>query len=176
MCHILCPKVCQIYDVAYFRDQLDADDVVLKLLLLFLCRSVGDVMMFGKGIDGQLGFKKLQDLSTPRLLQVLSDKGVRRIACGKSHTVCCTESGDTYSWGSSPHLVGRQGSPFVPSLIPALEGVNIRHVACGDNFTVAISGMAFSQCKLRIHKCIFNILVLIMTQCRRWKGLYLGIE
>ncbi len=62
----------------------------------------GDVYGWGSPLYGVLGLQDINDtqpVALPRILNRLEGIKVNQIAVGKYHSICCTNSGDIYSWG-----------------------------------------------------------------------------
>ena len=64
------------------------------------------------------------------------------VACGRDHTISCTNNGEVYTWGSgSSHQLGLGDTDTheEPQLVVDLEHVRIQRVACGSYFSAALS-------------------------------------
>ena len=108
-----------------------------------------NVMTFGGGYNGQLGSVELakskKPVATPALVELPADSASdpRRVACGASHTVVCTNAGQVYSWGFG--AAGQLGCELlnekqpVPRLIQSLLKVPIATVAAGRSHTMMLS-------------------------------------
>lgn len=63
----------------------------------YIPTQIGEVFVFGKSFDGQLGLPKIKDsTSVPQHLSSLSGLGIRKLACGLQHCIALCENGDTY--------------------------------------------------------------------------------
>ncbi|KAL5966882.1 RCC1 domain-containing protein 1 [Taenia solium] len=127
---------------------------------LFLTHS-GAVFSKGIGTRGQLGHGDLETRMTPELIAALTPVTVTAIACGSWHSVCLTDTGDIYTWGSnefgqlghpslnlersrnlndpllsSPACINLSALP-VPVDLP--EDVSIVAIACGSRHTACLS-------------------------------------
>lgn len=112
--------------------------------LPFIPTATSDVVVWGKGRDGQLGLSrtKLRDSERPMILMSLSNRGVAHVACGANFTVVSTVAGVCYSWGNSNKALGHGGTlgqQPVPRRIEGLMDVNVRKIAAGDNFAAALT-------------------------------------
>jgi alpha-tubulin suppressor-like RCC1 family protein len=67
------------------------------------------------------------------------------VACGRSHTLAVTMSGQVYAWGSR-YGCGRSANVTSPRLVEALQRVAIVQVAAGDHHSLALTagGRVFS--------------------------------
>lgn len=118
----------------------------------------GECLSWGMGIFGQLGHGTTFDVSRPTLIEALKGKKVVSIGTGSHHSVCCTEEGLVYTWGSSEYGQqgatsddlsrfgagerGRKGENYftIPKQLDAFEGEKIESVTCGY-----LHNFAFSQ-------------------------------
>lgn len=102
----------------------------------------GDLILWGCGGCGQLGFGSLEDSPVPRVN--LSLKNVVQIACSERHTAAILSTGELYTWGCSRN--GKLGhgqlelgisSSVVsqPMKVKALEGEVVIQVSCGGYHT-----------------------------------------
>ncbi|XP_059128418.1 RCC1 domain-containing protein 1 [Peromyscus eremicus] len=66
--------------------------------VLLLCEA-GQVFSWGGGRHGQLGHGTLEAELEPRLLEALQGLRMAEVAAGGWHSVCVSETGDTYIWG-----------------------------------------------------------------------------
>ncbi|KAJ1611420.1 putative uvb-resistance protein uvr8 [Cryptosporidium canis] len=102
----------------------------------------GDLILWGNGGCGQLGFGNLEDCLVPRVNMNL--KNVIQISCSDRHTAAITNTGELYTWGCSRN--GKLGhaqtelgvySKVVsrPMRVKGLEGEKVIQVSCGDYHT-----------------------------------------
>ena len=61
--------------------------------------ATGKVWMWGSGDYGRLGHGDNLSEKTAKLVEILRDKDVRKIACGLRHTLALTSDGNVYAWG-----------------------------------------------------------------------------
>lgn len=63
----------------------------------------GELYMFGKNVNGNLGIGNNKDFSylEPQLVQYFIDKDIKikKFACSKKNTIALSEEGDVYVWG-----------------------------------------------------------------------------
>lgn len=60
------------------------------------------VYVFGDNNDGVLGINSNNErIESPVKVDILSNKGISKIAYGLRHVIALTESGDVYSWGNN---------------------------------------------------------------------------
>jgi len=57
------------------------------------------VLTFGLGNVGQLGTGRLENVSTPCLVESMSDKQVELVGCSQGQVVAISRTGEVYSWG-----------------------------------------------------------------------------
>ncbi|KAF0984441.1 hypothetical protein FDP41_000340 [Naegleria fowleri] len=63
--------------------------------------STGEIIVWGKNGDGQIGCEKSVGEGTPRIIpsSVFGGEKIKQVACGYYHTLCLTESGIVYACG-----------------------------------------------------------------------------
>lgn len=117
----------------------------------------GDLYMWGKNSDGQLGLgKKAAKLVTlPSKVECLNGVSIKIASLGSEHSVAVTDKGEALSWGGgasgklghghgSSILGFRQSnSEFTPRLIKDLEGVKVKSVAAGILHSACIDAFSF---------------------------------
>ncbi|GMH13096.1 hypothetical protein Nepgr_014937 [Nepenthes gracilis] len=105
----------------------------------------GELYMWGKNSNGQLGLGKSAPKVVPQPIKVDSLTGitVKMVALGSEHTIAVTDEGVALSWGGGgfgrlghgyqSSLLGflRSSSEYIPRLIKMLEGVKVKNVAAG---------------------------------------------
>ena len=102
----------------------------------------GDLYTWGSSMYGQTGHGSNQDESNPRLVESLTGKRMKNIACGAFHTVAVTDLENVYAWGRGSK--GRLGinstvDQFSPRLVEALLGKHVTSVSCGHCHTIALT-------------------------------------
>eukprot|EP01094_Clydonella_sp_ATCC50884_P028437 TRINITY_DN8529_c0_g1_i1.p1 TRINITY_DN8529_c0_g1~~TRINITY_DN8529_c0_g1_i1.p1 ORF type:complete len:632 (+),score=133.57 TRINITY_DN8529_c0_g1_i1:274-1896(+) len=100
-----------------------------------------DVYTWGQGLNGRLGHGDENDQLSPKVVESLLGKAIRKIACGPSHTAAISANSDLYTWGAGIHGTlghGHERDRFTPSLVSALKGKKVIQVACGDYHTGAL--------------------------------------
>ncbi|KAL5481420.1 hypothetical protein EMCRGX_G021569 [Ephydatia muelleri] len=100
----------------------------------------GKVYSWGDGNYGKLGHGDHITQKLPKLIEALSEKVVRQVACGNRHSAAITADGELYTWGEGDY--GRLGhgttaSVKVPTKVAAIELV--QQVACGAAHTLVLS-------------------------------------
>ncbi|KAI5073199.1 hypothetical protein GOP47_0011212 [Adiantum capillus-veneris] len=114
--------------------------------------DTGALASWGAAEFGQLGQKEavgVLSVSHPRILKGSRELHFVRAACGASHTLALTGSGDVYSFGQGTFGAlghGNTESCSVPTFVNDLWGFGIVQIACGENHSVALSidGQVFS--------------------------------
>ncbi|KAM6590352.1 hypothetical protein CsatA_012957 [Cannabis sativa] len=119
----------------------------------------GELYMWGKNANGQLGLGKRAPKAVPFPTKVESLIGltIKMAALGSEHSVAVTDGGEALSWGGGEY--GRLGhandstsfsffkstSEYMPRLIKKLEGIKVKYVAAGLLHSACIdeSGSAF---------------------------------
>ncbi|XP_030499244.2 ultraviolet-B receptor UVR8 isoform X4 [Cannabis sativa] len=119
----------------------------------------GELYMWGKNANGQLGLGKRAPKAVPLPTKVESLIGltIKMAALGSEHSVAVTDGGEALSWGGGEY--GRLGhandstsfsffkstSEYMPRLIKKLEGIKVKYVAAGLLHSACIdeSGSAF---------------------------------
>ncbi|KAM4627974.1 putative E3 ubiquitin-protein ligase HERC4 isoform 2-T2 [Polymixia lowei] len=112
---------------------------------LAACAS-GDVYSWGAGGDGQLGlFYDVADVKCeiPSLVHLPLPVLVVQVACGTSHSLALTITGEVYSWGLNSHgqlglgkEVSRQPTP---ALVLSLTGVAVTQISAGGAHTMILT-------------------------------------
>ena len=113
--------------------------------------------------EGSRSSDAFSSKSTPTCIKSLAGKHIVDAACGSSHSVCVTATGEVLSWGNNKfHLLGlgpglgpglglglgssalpsEEGSESVavPTRIPKLVGLKVTAVSCGAGHTICICG------------------------------------
>lgn len=65
--------------------------------------NTGQVFTWGKGSDGQLGLGDLNSQWAPCQVKFGGSTRVISAECGVSHTVCLTDTGSLFSFGSNEY-------------------------------------------------------------------------
>ncbi|XP_002985532.2 probable E3 ubiquitin-protein ligase HERC4 [Selaginella moellendorffii] len=114
--------------------------------------DTGSLVSWGCGEFGQLGLKDAAGVFNsplPRFLRGSRELLFVRVACGSSHTLALTGSGDVYSFGQGTFGAlghGTTESCSSPVIVDSLWGLGIVQIACGDNHSCALTveGQLFS--------------------------------
>lgn len=102
----------------------------------------GAVYTWGKGDYHRLGHGSDDHVRRPRRVTALQGKKVTSIACGSLHCVCCTDTGEVFTWGDNDEGQLGDGTTNAiqkPRLIASLQGKKVNRVACGSAHTLAWS-------------------------------------
>eukprot|EP00941_MAST-03F_sp_MAST-3F-sp1_P001298 g1298.t1 len=111
----------------------------------------GGSMMFGQG---GLGHGDMQQCDVPTLVEVLEEDGVDivSVACGESHTLALSSTGEVWSWGKGEYgRLGIGGSsdsslPELVDLLNEMENPKATAIAAGhsSSFAVMEDGKCFA--------------------------------
>ncbi|CAK8698299.1 protein RCC2 homolog [Clavelina lepadiformis] len=101
----------------------------------------GKVYSWGRNECGQLGHGDRNRYDVPKPIHSLQQYTIVDGACGKNHTLCLTESGETFSFGDNSQ--GQLGLGNLSTNVPsptrlAYHGNPIVDVACGGEFSVIL--------------------------------------
>lgn len=108
----------------------------------------GQLYVWGRGNEGQLGLGDYRPRTVPALLKSLGDQTtgttVLQVACGGAHTIALVDNGDVYTWGSNDEMQLGLGSTFGrkvnrPELVAELGNKGVLRVAAGKNFSMALT-------------------------------------
>ena len=108
-----------------------------------------EVYSWGSGDKGKLGHGNTSDQRTPKLVESLRGKHIRKISAGFFHSLAVSELGNVYSWGKGNK--GRLGhgdeeDKNFPQLISQLVGRQVSNIAAGysHSFACTVNGSVFS--------------------------------
>eukprot|EP00474_Spongospora_subterranea_P006862 CRZ07320.1 hypothetical protein [Spongospora subterranea] len=107
--------------------------------------ETGTVYSWGKNDSGQLGLGHRNDCSSPTVIEALSSKPIKMIACGWEHNLAITVQGEALSWGSgyeaSRPVLGHGGCTpeTIPRTLDALHDKTLVFVAAGWDHALAIT-------------------------------------
>ncbi|XP_050948731.1 probable E3 ubiquitin-protein ligase HERC1 isoform X3 [Labeo rohita] len=100
------------------------------------------VWAFGDGDYGKLGIGPCTVKCYPQKVEVLCNKGVKKVGCGTHFSVVLAKDGHVFTFGQE-RLIGLPDSMLKnhnrPQIIPALEGVFIEDIAVGCEHILALS-------------------------------------
>ena len=104
--------------------------------------EAGDLLMCGRGRDGQLGLGDEDDRATPTLVAraVFDGEAVLMVACGFAHTAAVTEGGGVYTFGRGDRGQlghGDRGNQLAPRRVPG-AGFN------GERVVMVAGGVAYT--------------------------------
>ncbi|KAK3751866.1 hypothetical protein QZH41_009679, partial [Actinostola sp. cb2023] len=127
-------------------DQTDGENVKVEFSRLGLeivryKEDACDMYTWGKGTTGMLGHGEDTEELSPRVVEALLGRDIRKVACGTSHTVALSKDGSVFSWGSGYGGCLGQGhlrDRFTPLRIAALHGKDVMEIACNELHSVAV--------------------------------------
>src|SRR5690349_17347399 len=99
-----------------------------------LLNEDGLVFSFGKNEYGQLGLGNKIDQTTPQLITSLENIRIKKISCGRDHSLLLSEDGLIYSFGFNQFGqlgLGNFDNQSTPQLIRSLENIRIKNISCG---------------------------------------------
>ena len=77
----------------------------------------------------------------PQEILALSDKGIKKIACGWRHCLALSANGKVYTWGNSlKDVVDCPIMTMYPEQVEELDQLVVRDIACGDYHSCALVG------------------------------------
>ncbi|EFC47263.1 predicted protein [Naegleria gruberi] len=131
-------------------EYMDSDDYIEKIECggfhnIVLTRK-GTVILFGRGIEGQLGLKHSSSISKPTILNTFRENNlkVKSVACGEMHTLFLTYCGQVFACGSN--YKGELGLGKHNSLVQHVTEPtkinfekSIETISCGSCHSLAVS-------------------------------------
>ncbi|XP_075155337.1 E3 ubiquitin-protein ligase HERC2 [Haematobia irritans] len=111
---------------------------------LFIVSQDGKVYACGEGTNGRLGLGTGGNVSVPKLVPVLNQYVVKKVAVhsGGKHALALTLDGKIFSWGEGEDGKLGHGNRLTmdrPKMIEALRSKKIRDIACGSSHSAAIT-------------------------------------
>merc|ERR1719491_1687050 len=106
----------------------------------FIVSHSGAVYAWGKNNKGQLGLGDTDDRIFPTQVRSLRNQKICHVACGAEHTVCLTEEGGVFSFGSGQYGQlghGSKSDEQLPRKIIELMGTEVTQIECGRKHTLA---------------------------------------
>ncbi|VAI56238.1 unnamed protein product [Triticum turgidum subsp. durum] len=97
---------------------------------------------WGWGDFGRLGHGNSSDVFNPQPVVALQGMKIKQIACGDSHCLAVTVTGQVHSWGRNQNGqlgLGNNEDSLLPQKIKAFEGVCVKMIAAGAEHTTAIT-------------------------------------
>jgi alpha-tubulin suppressor-like RCC1 family protein/tRNA A-37 threonylcarbamoyl transferase component Bud32 len=111
----------------------------------------GEVYCWGFNIDSGLGNGRTDNkIYKPEANEILSDKKIVEISCGRKHTLALTNEGEVYAWGKNRYgQVGNNEDHQIQALpikITGFEGEKVVMISCGSKHSMALteSGRVYS--------------------------------
>jgi alpha-tubulin suppressor-like RCC1 family protein len=108
-----------------------------------VCTADGSVLTFGLNDSGQLGHSMgIGEVATPQEVP-LPEKAIS-VSAGHYHTLCITEGGKVWAWGSNSKGQLGVGKDIEvthePRLVGALKGAHVVAASAGMEHTLALTG------------------------------------
>ena len=120
-----------------------------------LCDNRQQIVSWGSNERGQLGTgaQLLSDRPIPLSIFIEPHVFIRQIGCGASHSVCLTNHGRVYTWGSNSH--GQLGladvkSALTPMLIQSLATSHVDSISVGANTCAVVERIVDGKIENRI--------------------------
>lgn len=102
----------------------------------------GKLYAWGSGDYGRLGHGDNLAQKSAKLVEILRDKNVRRVACGSRHMLALCGDSSVYSWGYGGEGQLGHGDfqiQTMPLLVKALHAEGVCDIACGDKHCLALT-------------------------------------
>jgi E3 ubiquitin-protein ligase HERC1 len=98
------------------------------------------VWSFGGGDHGKLGNGGTINVSSPKVIDSLTNTGIEKIGAGSQYGIALTRFGQIYVWGSG-HCLGMEASTSqpLPVLLEALADKNVFDISAGDSHCLALT-------------------------------------
>nr|XP_033324996.1 X-linked retinitis pigmentosa GTPase regulator-like [Megalopta genalis] len=111
-----------------------------------ICQT-GRLFVFGSNDWGQLGLGHKNHISKPSCVKVLKPEKVTHVACGRAHTLICTDSQKIFACGSDQEgqlgrgrsAIGDSASSPVLVYDTGLAGPTIVQIAAGSHHSLALT-------------------------------------
>jgi E3 ubiquitin-protein ligase HERC4 len=106
-----------------------------------LVSNSGAVYAWGQNLKGQLGLGDTENRPYPTQIRSLRNQKITFVACGAEHTVCLTEDGGVFSFGSGQYGQlghGSKNEEQLPRKVIELMGTEVSQIACGQRHTLAL--------------------------------------
>ena len=100
----------------------------------------GDVFVWGRGFEGQLGLGVQEVALCPKYLHHFAGKPIVQLGAGGNHSVALTSLGKVYCWGealSGQIGAGRMTAAATPVEVPNLP--TVKSISCGYTHTAALT-------------------------------------
>jgi len=119
----------------------ECDEVVCGAeYTIAVSRSKEMIWSWGWGDFGRLGHGNPMDIFLPKQVSNLCNVKIKMVACGDSHTMVITGSGEVFSFGRNQNGqlgLGTRIDCMLPTKIAAMKGHEAVSIACGAEHTVA---------------------------------------
>ncbi|XP_067848962.1 X-linked retinitis pigmentosa GTPase regulator isoform X2 [Heptranchias perlo] len=103
----------------------------------------GKVYIFGSNNWGQLGLGTKNTINKPTCVKALKSEKVKFAACGRNHTLVCTEQGNVYAAGGNSEGQLGLGDTEERTAFQRIEFFTdkqkIKHLAAGSNISAALT-------------------------------------
>ncbi|XP_048396078.2 X-linked retinitis pigmentosa GTPase regulator [Stegostoma tigrinum] len=103
----------------------------------------GKLYIFGSNNWGQLGLGTKNTINKPTCVKALKSEKVKLIACGRNHTLVCTEQGNVYAAGDNSEGQLGLGHTEERTAFQRVEFFTsqkkIKHLAAGSNISAALT-------------------------------------
>lgn len=104
---------------------------------------------WGWGDFGRLGTGDCRDVFIPYPLPAMAGKTVVSVACGDTHTLVATDTGELWSFGRNQNGqlgLGSIQDSLSPQLVAALQGKRVMRVACGAEHSCCVTDAGEVYC------------------------------
>ena len=105
-------------------------------------RTLGKLYAFGSGDYGKLGHGNTAMQANPKLVEILRDKDIVKVASGARFTLAMSSDGKVWSWGYGGDGQLGHGDfqlQTMPTQIKYLERENVIAIECGEKHAAALT-------------------------------------
>ncbi|KAK9903587.1 hypothetical protein WJX75_009396 [Coccomyxa subellipsoidea] len=116
---------------------------------LALSRGSNEVYSWGWGDFGRLGHGDCNDVFIPQPIKALAGRNIVKVACGDTHTLAITDTGELFSFGRNQNGqlgLGTTSDAILPQPVESLRGLKVCDISCGAEHSMALAGNGAVYC------------------------------